>query len=463
MGKKGALWSPSKDSRVCSEHFADGRPTTQNPFPTKNLGYDSSRRELFVSPSCKRRIVEREVALVDKNNELMIDGEKESPEIYENGSSLPVASDEKNPWQHKAVHFFPLLLLFFLAALIEITEKLLHINKLKARISELEEEVGRLQKALKRKEKEMCTSKQPCHSQLLKIDHDVRFFTGIENRGLFNSLHDLIVPFINRRWKGPARIQKGKRTKSTRKLPSKDEFLLALMKLRLGLLHEDLASRFNISTTLVGEIFVTWIRGMSEVLRCMIFVPSQEKILATTPKRFKSVKNLHSILDCSEIFIETPKDLNLQAATWSTYKHHNTLKFLISVAPNSSITFISRAYTGRISDKEITIQSGYLKTVPQNMALMFDKGFNIKEECYENHIVPHVPPGRRGSSQMSCVDVARTKKVANIRILVEQVIRRLKTFAILKSELPITLISHIDDILIVCAALTNLKEPIYKS
>jgi len=64
---------------------------------------------------------------------------------------------------------------------------------------------------------------------------------------------------------------------------------------------------------------------------------------------------------------------------------------------------------------------------------------------------------------MSCVDVARTKKVANIRILVEQVIRRLKTFAILKSELPITLISHIDDILIVCAALTNLKEPIYKS
>ena len=198
----------------------------------------------------------------------MDDGEKESQEIGENGSSLPIASDEKIPGNTKPVHFFPLLFLF-LAALIEITDKLLQSNKLKARISELEEEVGRLQKALKRKEKEICTSKQPCHSQLLESDHDVRVFTNIENRKLFNSLHDLIVPFINQRWKGPIRIQKGTRTKSTHKLPSKDEFLLALMKLRLGLLHEDLASRFNISITLVGESFGTWIRGISTVLHCM--------------------------------------------------------------------------------------------------------------------------------------------------------------------------------------------------
>ncbi|KAK3088554.1 hypothetical protein FSP39_020520 [Pinctada imbricata] len=38
QGKK--LWSPSKDSRICSNHFIDGQPTVDNPYPTLNLGYD---------------------------------------------------------------------------------------------------------------------------------------------------------------------------------------------------------------------------------------------------------------------------------------------------------------------------------------------------------------------------------------------------------------------------------------
>ena len=54
------------------------------------------------------------------------------------------------------------------------------------------------------------------------------------------------------------------------------------------------------------------------------------------------------------------------------------------------------------------------------------------------------------------------KDNANNPIIVEQVPSRLKTFRILKCELPITLIGHIDDIVIVCSALCNLKEPIYK-
>lgn len=63
---------------------------------------------------------------------------------------------------------------------------------------------------------------------------------------------------------------------------------------------------------------------------------------------------------------------------------------------------------------------------------------------------------------MSAAAVKKTKLIANRRILVEQVIRRLKTFRILKNELPISALHHIDDVIHVCAALTNLKEPIYK-
>ena len=45
-------------------------------------------------------------------------------------------------------------------------------------------------------------------------------------------------------------------------------------------------------------------------------------------------------------------------------KNANTsqhVKFLICMAPNSGITFISKAYTRRLSDKKIT-ESGFLDT-----------------------------------------------------------------------------------------------------
>ena len=38
------MWSPTKGSRVCSEHFIDGVPTGNNSYPTENLGYESKRK-----------------------------------------------------------------------------------------------------------------------------------------------------------------------------------------------------------------------------------------------------------------------------------------------------------------------------------------------------------------------------------------------------------------------------------
>ena len=32
-------WEPVPDSRVCSEHFLDKRPTPENPYPSLKLGY----------------------------------------------------------------------------------------------------------------------------------------------------------------------------------------------------------------------------------------------------------------------------------------------------------------------------------------------------------------------------------------------------------------------------------------
>ena len=59
---------------------------------------------------------------------------------------------------------------------------------------------------------------------------------------------------------------------------------------------------------------------------------------------------------------------------------------------------------------------------------MADKGFNLFDECDAQCLHFTVPPGRRGASQMTSAAINKTSAIAKVRILVEQVIRRLKTF-----------------------------------
>lgn len=61
---------------------------------------------------------------------------------------------------------------------------------------------------------------------------------------------------------------------------------------------------------------------------------------------------------------------------------------------------------------------------------------------------------------MSKDKVIVTKKVTNARIHVERAIDRMKGFSVLKKALPITLVPLIDDILVVCASISNLLPPL---
>ena len=97
-----------------------------------------------------------------------------------------------------------------------------------------------------------------------------------------------------------------------KKLPSKDEFLLTLMKLRLDLQTTDLRFRFDVTEELCSSIFKSSIRAMAEYFKAFDFIPDLEVILATIPDCCRHFKNLVGIIDCSEAFTETPKNLNFR-------------------------------------------------------------------------------------------------------------------------------------------------------
>ena len=97
-----------------------------------------------------------------------------------------------------------------------------------------------------------------------------------------------------------------------RKLQLEEELLLTLMRLRL--LFVVLAFRFKVSHSLVTQIFSTWVRFMSRELNWMIMWPSRGQIQLELPEAFRKIyPKVRCIIDCTEVFAETPSALDIQA------------------------------------------------------------------------------------------------------------------------------------------------------
>lgn len=71
------------------------------------------------------------------------------------------------------------------------------------------------------------------------------------------------------------------------------------------------------------------------------------------------------IIDCFEVFIEKPTSLIARAQTFSLYKNHNTVKILIGITPQGTVSFVSEAWVGKTSDKFLNENFGILeKLIP---------------------------------------------------------------------------------------------------
>jgi len=149
------------------------------------------------------------------------------------------------------------------------------------------------------------------------------------------------------------------------------------MHLSVGLHLRDLAKRFNIHTTTASRIITSWTHFLYYLLGSIrLWIPPEE-IKAHLPPEFALFPDTQVVLDCTEIFCQTPSSLLLHSEVYSPYKSHTTFKAMIGIAPHGPITFVSPLYAGSMSDREIFKQSGIAKLLTPEMAIMVDKGFLV--------------------------------------------------------------------------------------
>lgn len=279
-------------------------------------------------------------------------------------------------------------------------------------------------------------------------DKDSKFFTGIGIDSFWQLLHALMA-FLPQ----PSII----------KLAVHDQLLLVLMRLRLGLMFTDLGKRFGISRSTACEIFTLWRPILAKFMRekVITWLP-RDTLKRIRPQSFsENYPQATCIIDCTEIFVQRPKNFRKRSQTYSNYKHHNTYKVLYCIAPNGYVMFVSKSFGGRASDTFITKNSGLLDHLTPGDQILADRGFTITDVLPPG-VTLALPAFTRGCKELSEHEVTETRRLANVRIHVERAIRRLKGFKILSNVIP-GRVRNVDDIVSISAGLCNLQPQLIRN
>ncbi|WAR30891.1 hypothetical protein MAR_033433, partial [Mya arenaria] len=106
------------------------------------------------------------------------------------------------------------------------------------------------------------------------------------------------------------------------------------------------------------------------------------------------------IVDCTDMYSETPSSVGAHKQFHSNYKRHSTVKVLVGMNTGGAITYICVLQGGRLSDKFKTVGA--------------------------DDLLSKLNPGEKN------------KKVSEARVHIERAIRRIKQFNILRQEVKLS-------------------------
>ena len=100
---------------------------------------------------------------------------------------------------------------------------------------------------------------------------------------------------------------------------------------------------------------------------------------------------------------------------------------------------------------ELTRVSGFLQELEgkDGISVMVDRGFTIKDQLKEINVELNIPPFLDGRQQLPADEVKRGRQIASLRIHVERAIGRIKQFAILQGNFPLSMVRQVNHIVCV--------------
>ena len=429
----------TKRTKICSDHFMP------NDFVLSDQSLQGGRRRL------KSSAVPSAFAWTKNNKRTSITSQKAlQPLTIDNAMEQSTYSEEVYPSNETDVECY-----------CTSTEVMDEQNQ----IAGLQKELFELKSKLK--EIENMLSRTLFRLENIKDDNNlIKFYTGFSDYVMLMAFYNEVLEcdaLFMRQWSG----QRSKceyddvKVGPSYKLPLKEQFFMTLVRLRLGLLELDIATRFGISQASVSRITNTWINLMYHNLKSIETFPPWHIVKKYMPEAFKKqYPNTRIIIDATEFSIERPSSLLSQACTFSSYKNKNTVKVLVGVTPSGAISFVSEAYEGSISDRKLVEVSGLLEKLEPGDEIMADKGFTIQDLLIPRGVRLNIPPFLKANTQMAANDVFATKNIAQLRIHVERAIGRIKEYRILQGTLPASMWDSISDVIYVCSMLTNFGPPL---
>ncbi|XP_077058646.1 uncharacterized protein LOC143711199 [Siphateles boraxobius] len=283
-------------------------------------------------------------------------------------------------------------------------------------------------------------------------DVKVKYYTGLPCFAVLMGVLQQLLPCL---------------PQTVRKLSPFQMLLLTLMRLRLNLPIQHIAHIFCIDRKTVSTTFRDTIATMFTHLSPLVHWPERHCLQGSMPHQFVEAfgNRVSVIVDCFEINIERASNLKARAQTFSHYKHRHTLKYLIGITPQGAISFISKGWGGRVSDKHVTENSGLLNKLLPGDLVLADRGFDIRDSVGLMCAEVKIPAFTRGRCQLDAKDVEETRQIAHLRVHVERVIGCVRNkYTILSETIPVSMVLpcededmiFLDKIVSVCCALTNM-------
>ena len=145
---------------------------------------------------------------------------------------------------------------------------------------------------------------------------------------------------------------------------------------------------------------------------------------------------------------DIPATVKYRVFTYSHYKKNCTATVLIGITPEGIISLRSDVDARRKSDSQLTMESELLDLLKDSNTVLANKGFpEIKTviDASGKRVQMVMPPFVQKNNEFSSEKTHQTYSVARVRIHVERIMQRLRTYRLLHKNLQPPIISDEKD------------------